>query len=202
MAEQSLNGMRIAILATDGFEQVEMIEPRKALNQAGASTEVVSPKQGRVRGWKFKEWGDEVSVEQALDDADPKDYDALLLPGGVINPDALRIQPKAVAFVKAFFDSGKPVGAICHGPWTIIEAGAARGRRMTSWPSLKTDLTNAGAHWVDEETVRDGNLLTSRKPDDIPAFSRELIRLVGESRTGERRGAAAQVQSAVSPAGG
>jgi protease I len=112
------------------------------------------------------------------------------------------MQPKAVAFVKAFFDSGKPVGAICHGPWTIIEAGAARGRRMTSWPSLKTDLKNAGAHWVDEETVRDRNLLTSRKPDDIPAFSRELIRLVAESRTGERRGAAAQTPSASRPAGG
>ena len=194
MAEQSLNGIRVAILATDGFEQVELTEPRKALDQAGATTEVVSPKEGKVRGWKFKEWGDEVPVDQALDDADPKDYDALLLPGGVINPDALRMQPKAVAFVKAFFESGKPVAAICHGPWTIVEAGAARGRRLTSWPSLKTDLKNAGANWVDEEAVRDGNLLTSRKPDDIPAFSRELIRMLGESGAVAGRVSSAQVQ--------
>jgi protease I len=167
MAQPSLNGTTVAILATDGFEQVELTEPRKALEQAGAATEIVSPKQGKVRGWKFKEWGDELAVDQALDDADPKDYDALVLPGGVINPDALRMQPKAVAFVKAFFRGGKPVGAICHGPWTLIEAGAARGRRLTSWPSLRTDLTNAGAQWVDEEVVIDGNLVTSRKPDAL-----------------------------------
>jgi protease I len=183
MAEQSLTGIRVAILATDGFEQVELTEPRKALDQAGATTEVVSPKQGKVRGWNLKEWGDEVPVDQELHDADPKDYDALVLPGGVISPDALRMQPQAVAFVKAFFDSGKPVAAICHGPWTVLEAGAARGRRMTSWPSLKTDLKNAGANWVDEEVVQDGNLLTSRKPDDIPAFSREIIRLIAEARS-------------------
>lgn len=194
MAEQSLNGIRVAILATDGFEQVELTEPRKALHQAGATTEVVSPKEGKVRGWKFKDWGDEVLVEQALDDADPKDYDALLLPGGVINPDALRMQPKAVAFVKAFFDSDKPVAAICHGPWTVLEAGAARGRRLTSWPSLKTDLKNAGANWVDEEVVQDGNLITSRKPDDIPAFSREMIRMLGESRSAAARKSGAQSQ--------
>jgi protease I len=194
MAEQSLNGIRVAILATDGFEQVELTEPRKALHQAGAATEVVSPKEGKVRGWKFKDWGDEVLVEQALDDADPKDYDALLLPGGVINPDALRMQPKAVAFVKAFFDSDKPVAAICHGPWTVLEAGAARGRRLTSWPSLKTDLKNAGANWVDEEVVQDGNLITSRKPDDIPAFSREMIRVLGESRAAAVRKSSAQTQ--------
>jgi protease I len=193
MAQQSLNGIRVAILATDGFEQVELTEPRKALDQAGATTEVVSPKQGKVRGWKFKEWADEVPVDQALDDADPEDYDALVLPGGVISPDALRMQPKAVAFVKAFFDSGKPVAAICHGPWTVLEAGAARGRRMTSWPSLKTDLKNAGANWVDEEVVRDANLVTSRKPDDIPAFSHEIIRMFGESRSGASRASSAQV---------
>ena len=194
MAQPSLNGMTIAILATDGFEQVELTEPRKALEQAGAATEIVSPKQGKVRGWKLKEWGDEVAVDQALDDADPKDYDALVLPGGVINPDALRMQPKAVAFVKAFFDSGKPVGAICHGPWTLIEAGAARGRRLTSWPSLKTDLANAGAQWVDEEVVVDGNLVTSRKPDDIPAFSREVIRMISDSQAGAPHGAGAHRQ--------
>jgi protease I len=194
MAEQSLKGIRVAILATDGFEQAELTEPRKALDQAGATTEVVSPKQGKVRGWKFKEWGDEVPVDQALEDADPKDYDALVLPGGVINPDALRMQPKAVTFVKAFFDSGKPVAAICHGPWTVLEAGAARGRRMTSWPSLKTDLKNAGADWVDEEVVRDGNLVTSRKPEDIPAFSRELIRTFAEAQSHAGRGVGAPTQ--------
>jgi protease I len=201
MAEPSLTGIRVAILATDGFEQVELTEPRKALDQAGATTEVVSPKQGKVRGWKFKDWGDEVPVDQALEDADPKDYDALVLPGGVINPDALRIQPKAVAFVRAFFDSGKPVGAICHGPWTILEAGGARGRRMTSWPSLKTDLKNAGANWVDEEVVHDGNLVTSRKPDDIPAFSRAIIRLFAEARPSAARAATARAPQPGRPTG-
>lgn len=199
MAEPSLTGIRVAILATDGFEQVELTEPRKALDQAGATTEVVSPKQGKVRGWKIKDWGDEVPVDEALEEADPKDYDALLLPGGVINPDALRIQPKAVAFVKSFFDSGKPVGAICHGPWTVLEAGAARGRRMTSWPSLKTDLKNAGANWVDEEVVQDGNLVTSRKPDDIPAFSGAIIRLFAAARSGANRGAAARAPQRPGP---
>ncbi len=177
MATQSLRGLKIAILATDGFEQSELTEPRKALQDAGADTEIVSPKPGRLRGWKFKEWGDEVAVDQGLDDADPKDYDALVLPGGVLNPDSLRTQPRAVAFVKAFFDAAKPVAAICHGPWTVVECGAARGRRMTSWPSLRTDIRNAGGQWVDEEVVVDGNLITSRKPDDIPAFNREIIEL-------------------------
>lgn len=173
----SLRGVRVAILATDGFEQAELMEPRRALEAAGADTEVVSPKQGKVRGWKMKEWGDEVGVDQALDGADPNDYDALLLPGGVINADALRMLPKAVKFVKSFFDDGKPVGVICHAPWALIESGVARGHRMTSWPSLRTDLTNAGALWVDEEVVVDGKLITSRKPDDIPAFNREITRL-------------------------
>jgi len=151
------------------------------LDAAGAETEIVSPKAGKVRGWKMKEWGDEVSVDQTLDEADPEDYDALVLPGGVINADALRMQPKAVAFVKAFFDADKPVGVICHGPWAMIEAGAARGHRLTSWPSLKTDLENAGAKWVDEQVVVDGKLVTSRKPDDLPAFNREITRLFGQS---------------------
>ena len=176
-----LRGVRVAILATDGFEQAELVEPRRALDAAGADTEVVSPKQGKVRGWKMKEWGDEVDVDRALDAADPKDYDALLLPGGVINADALRMQPKAIRFVKSFFDDGKPVGVICHAPWTLIESGVVRGHRMTSWPSLKTDLTNAGAQWVDAEVVVDGKLVTSRKPDDIPAFNREITRLFSEA---------------------
>src|SRR3954469_2924478 len=144
-----LQGMRVAILITDDFEQVEMTEPRKALNQAGAETRIVSPKSDLVRGWQFKDWGDQFPVDVPLSQTHPGEYDALLLPGGVINPDTLRIIPEAVAFVKAFFDAEKPVAAICHGPWTVIEAGAARGRRIASWPSLKTDLRNAGAEWID-----------------------------------------------------
>ncbi len=177
MAENFLDGMKIAILVTDGFEQVELPEPRKALDEAGAETHIVSPKNDKVRGWKFTEWGDEFPVDDPLDGATPQEFDALLLPGGVLNPDKLRMQPKAVEFVKAFFDADKPVAAICHGPWTIVEAGAARGRRIASWPSLKTDLRNAGAQWVDEEAVVDGNLVSSRKPDDLPAFNREMIGL-------------------------
>jgi protease I len=182
MAKDTLKGLKVAILATDGFEQSELTEPRKALDDAGADTEIVSPKPGKVRGWKMKEWGEEVPVDQTLDDADPEDYDALVLPGGVINADALRLQPKAVKFVKAFFDADKPVGVICHAPWALIEAGSARGHKMTSWPSLKTDLTNAGAQWVDEEVVVDGKLVTSRKPDDLPAFNREITKLFSQAR--------------------
>jgi protease I len=177
MALCELNGLRVAILATDGFEQSELLEPRKALDSAGADTDVVSPRDGRIRGWNHKEWGEEVAVDESLDEADPKDYDALLLPGGVMNPDSLRMLPKAVSFVKAFFDSGKPVAAICHGPWTVVEAGAAKGYRMTSWPSLKTDIRNGGGEWVDQEVVVDENLVTSRKPDDLPAFNREVVKL-------------------------
>jgi protease I len=180
----SLRGVRVAILATDGFEQAELTEPRQALDAAGAETTIVSPKKGKVRGWKMKEWGDEVEVDQALDQADPKNYDALVLPGGVINADALRMQPQAVKFVKSFFEAGKPVGVICHAPWALIESGVVKGHRMTSWPSLKTDLTNAGAEWVDEEVVVDGKLVTSRKPDDIPAFNREIKRLFSQAGHG------------------
>jgi protease I len=182
MANQELQGIKAAILVTDGFEQVELTDPRKALDQAGAQTRVVSPKNGSVRGWRLTEWGDEVPVDVPLDQARPDEFDALLLPGGVINPDKLRIEPKAVQFVKAFFDAQKPVAAICHGPWTIIEAGAARGRQIASWPSLKTDLRNAGAEWMDKESVTDGNLVTSRKPDDIPAFNRAMIELFKRAR--------------------
>lgn len=183
MPDNMLKGLRVAILATDGFEQAELTEPRKALDAASAETRVVSPKADRIRGWKSKEWGDEVRVDAPLDQAKPEDFDALLLPGGVMNPDSLRMQPNAVAFAKAFFDAGKPVAAICHGPWTVIEAGAARGRQMTSWPSLKTDLKNAGANWVDKEVVVDQKLVTSRKPDDIPAFNREMIQLFKAAST-------------------
>ncbi|WP_267358811.1 MULTISPECIES: type 1 glutamine amidotransferase domain-containing protein [unclassified Methylobacterium] len=182
MASDTLNGLKVAILITDGFEQVEMTEPRKALDQAGAETRIVSPKDGAVKAWKFTEWGDQFPVDVPLNKARPDEYDALLLPGGVINPDTLRAIPEAVAFAKSFFDEGKPVASICHGPWTIIEAGAARGRRLTSWPSLQTDLRNAGADWVDEQAVVDGNLVTSRKPDDIPAFNRAVITLFAGAR--------------------
>lgn len=185
-----INGLKIAILVTDGFEQVELTEPRKALDEAGADTSIVSPKDGQVRGWKFTEWGDNLPVDVPLDQASPDQFDALLLPGGVINPDALRMDQKAVAFAKAFFDAGKPVASICHGPWTVIEAGAARGRRLTSWPSLKTDLENAGAEWVDEEVVVDQGLVTSRKPDDIPAFNREVIKLLASVGSPSRQAAA------------
>lgn len=174
---ENLKGLKVAILVEEGFEQVELLEPRKALDEAGAKTSIVSPRSTSVRAWKFTEWGETLPVDVQLDRARPQDFDALLLPGGVLNPDALRTQPKAIEFVKAFFDEGKPIAVICHGPWTIIETGAARGRRIASWPSLKTDLRNAGAEWVDQEVVTDGNLVSSRKPDDIPAFNQALIGL-------------------------
>ncbi len=173
-----LNGKKIAILATDGFEQVELTEPRKALDEAGATTVVLSPKSGEIKGWKFKEWGDTVKVDKTLDDANPNDYDALVLPGGVINPDHLRMEPKAVNFVRQFVGTGRPIAAICHGPWTLVEADVVRGKKVTSWPSVKTDLKNAGASWVDQEVVTDGQFIFSRKPDDIPAFSNAIIEAV------------------------
>ena len=179
---ENITGMKVAILIEDGFEQVEMVEPRKALDHAGAETSIVSPRNEHVRAWNFTEWGDNFSVDVTLDRARPDDFDALLLPGGVINPDKLRMQPKAVAFAKAFFDAGKPVAAICHGPRTVIETGAARGRRIASWPSLKTDLRNAGAEWMDQKAVVDGNRVSSRKPDDIPAFNRAMIDVFSRSR--------------------
>jgi len=173
----ALQGMKVAILVENGFEQVELEKPREALDKEGAETQIVSPRSGRVRGWQSKEWGDALPVDVPLDDARADDYDALLLPGGVMNPDALRWQPKAVEFVKTFFDVGKPVAVICHGPWTVIETGAVKGRRITSWPSLETDLKNAGALWVDEQVVVDGNMVSSRKPDDIPAFNEAMVAL-------------------------
>src|SRR5689334_15517403 len=162
--EQNLKGRKVAILATDGFEQVELTEPRKALDAAGAETVLVSPKSGQVQGWKHDVKGDALKVDLALDDASADRFDALVLPGGVMNPDALRMNPKAVQFVKSFVTSGKPIAAICHGPWTLVEADAVRGRRMTSWPSLKTDIRNAGGSWEDHEVVVDNGLVTSRKP--------------------------------------
>jgi protease I len=174
---QNLKGVRVAILATDGFEQSELLEPRRALDEAGARTEVVSLKSGEIKGWNHKEWGETVAIDKTVDSVDAQNYDALLLPGGVMNPDSLRMDAKAVAFVKAFFDAKKPVGAICHGPWMLVEAGAVKGRTLTSWPSLKTDIQNAGGRWVDQEAAVDGNLVTSRNPKDIPASNREIAKL-------------------------
>jgi protease I len=174
-----LNGKKIAILATDGFEQVELTEPRKALDEAGATTVVISPHGGEIKGWKLKDWGDTVRVDKTLEDANPNDYDALVLPGGVINPDLLRMDPTAVNFVRQFVGTGRTVAAICHGPWTLVEADVVRGKKVTSWPSVKTDLKNAGANWVDQEVVTDGQFIFSRKPDDIPAFSKAIIDAVG-----------------------
>jgi protease I len=182
----TLQGKKIAILVADGFEQVELLEPRKALDDAGAQTQVVSPVDGKVKGWNVRDWGDEVPVDVPLKSADPSRYDALLLPGGVMNPDTLRMNPEAMRFAKHFFDAGKPVASICHGPWTVVEVDAARGRTLTSWPSLKTDIRNAGGTWVDKEVVRDNGLVTSRKPDDIPAFNREMISLFSETGASSR----------------
>ena len=170
-----LDGKKVAILVENGFEQVEMTEPRKALEEAGAGTDLVSPQKGEVKGWQHTEWGDRFKVDVPLDQANPNDYDALLLPGGVMNPDKLRKNPNATRFVRAFFDANKPVAAICHGPWTLIDAGVVRGKRVTSYESIQSDLKNAGANWTDEEVVVDHGLVTSRKPDDIPAFNRKMI---------------------------
>ena len=175
MTSTSLNGKRVAILVADGFEQVELTEPKQALEAAGAQTRIVSPAKGRVQGWKHFDKADHFTVDVPLDEARAGDFDALLLPGGVANPDQLRMLPKAVAFVREFFAAGKPVAAICHGLWPLIDAGAVRGRKVTSWPSLKMDLQNAGAEWSDQEVVTDNGLVTSRKPADIPAFNRKMI---------------------------
>ena len=168
----ALNGKHIAILATDGFEQSELQEPKRLLESWGASVKVIAPGDAsQIRGWKDKDWGENVNVDAPLKGAKADDYDALVLPGGVINPDKLRIDTDAIALIKGFGAAGKPVAAICHGPWLLVESGLAKGHAVTSWPSLKTDLTNTGAQWRDAEVVVDGNLITSRKPDDIPAFA-------------------------------
>jgi protease I len=178
--DTKLGGKKVAILVADGFEEVELTGPKAALEDAGAQTEIVSPAEKKVRSWDETDWGGKYKVDVPLKEADPNDYDALLLPGGVMNPDHLRLEPKAIQFIRSFFDAGKPSAAICHGPWTLIDAEVARGRRMTSYPSIKTDLRNAGADWVDEEVVVDNGLVTSRKPDDLPAFNRKMIEEFGE----------------------
>lgn len=180
--------MNVAILVENLFEQVEMTEPRKALNQAGAQTTLISPQQGQVQAAIHDDKGDKFPVDMQLDKANADDFDALMLPGGVANPDRLRMNKRAMQFVKAFVDAGKPIAAICHGPWALVEVDAVRGRRATSWPSLQTDIRNAGGNWVDEPNVTDQNITTSRKPDDIPKFNDAMIHLFEESRTrGELR---------------
>jgi protease I len=185
----TLNGMKVAILAAEGFEQSELTEPRKALQDAGAETRVVSPAKGEVQGWKHFDKGERIKVDVPLEQADAAEFDALLLPGGVANPDQLRLMPKALQFVRAFFETGKPVAAICHGPWTLIDAGVVRGRTLTSWPSIKADLVNAGALWVDQEVCVDHGLVSSRKPADIPAFNRKMIEEFAGGRQGREAGA-------------
>jgi protease I len=177
---EELTGKKVAIVATDGFEQTELTEPLEALREAGAEVDVIAPKSGSIQGMQHDKKGDTVTVDRTLADADPADYDALVLPGGVANPDALRINEDALDFIQHFVDEDKPIAAICHGPWTLIETGFVEGKRMTSWPSLKTDLLNAGADWVDETVVRDGNLVTSRKPDDLADFCEETIAMIAE----------------------
>ncbi len=182
MSDQTLAGRKVAVLATDGFEQSELEKPVEALKAAGASVEVVSPKAGRIKGWKNHDWGPAVPVDRELAGADAAAYDALVLPGGVMNPDALRLEPKAIAFIRHFVTQKKPIAAICHGPWTLINAGGVEGKHVTSWPSLEQDLRNAGAHWTDREVVVDQGLVTSRKPDDLPAFCARMIEEFAEGR--------------------
>ena len=174
--ELGLKGHKVAILATDGVEQVELIEPRKALDAAGAVTHLISPKQGAIQGMNHDEKADMLPVDRPLAEVHASEYDALLLPGGVANPDALRMEPAAVQFVREFMLSDKPVAAICHGPWLLVEAAAVSGRTLTSWPSLKTDIRNAGGQWVDQPVAIDDRLITSRKPSDIPAFSAAIVK--------------------------
>ncbi|MBA3662211.1 MAG: type 1 glutamine amidotransferase [Gammaproteobacteria bacterium] len=177
---KNLTGKKIAILVTNGFEQVELTDPKAALEKAGAKVDIISPEKDKVKGWKHTEWGDEFKVDVLLDDADPTQYDALLLPGGVINPDKLRLNDEAINFVKRMNQANKPIAAICHGPWLLINAGIVKDRKLTSWPSIKLDLINAGAKWHDAEVIRDLNLVTSRKPEDIPAFNEEIINVFSE----------------------
>jgi len=180
MSTHKLVGRHVAILATDGFEQSELTEPKRLLEKAGARADVIAPGHAvSIKGWSGGDWGASVKVDKSLEETDVADYDALMLPGGVMNPDKLRLEPKAIALIKAFDDAGKPVAAICHGPCTLIDAGLVKNRKVTSWPSLRKDLENAGARWEDSEVVRDGQLITSRKPDDIPAFADALMDALG-----------------------
>ena len=176
----TLSNKRVAILTEEGFEQVELTSPLGALENAGAQVDVISPKSGKIKAWNHTDWGIEIDVDKELSTVSPDDYDALVLPGGVMNPDKLRMNKEAVAFVSAFLDEGKPVAAICHGPQVLIETGMIGGRNMTSYPSLQTDLKNAGVNWTDEEVVVDKGLVTSRNPDDLPAFNKKMIEEIAE----------------------
>lgn len=177
---KKLEGKRVAIVVAKGFEQVEMTSPREALEEAGAETDLISTESERVKAWRHTEWGESFEVDVPIDDADPDDYDALLLPGGVMSPDKLRVDERVLDFVATFFEEGKPVAAICHAPWTLIDADVVEGRHVTSYPSLRTDLENAGARWTDEEVVVDEGLVTSRKPEDLPAFNAKMIEEIAE----------------------
>ncbi|HUF69709.1 MAG TPA: type 1 glutamine amidotransferase domain-containing protein [Longimicrobiales bacterium] len=176
----NLNDRKVAILATNGFEQSELVEPLNALKKAGATAEVIAPDGNRIRGWNGGDWGDYVDVDRPLNEADPKDYDALVLPGGVMSPDKLRMDENAVKFVKSFFEQGKPVAAICHGPWLLVEAGVVRGRKLTSYRSIRTDIVNAGGEWTDEAVVVDQGLVTSRHPGDMQAFTDKMLEEIEE----------------------
>ncbi len=175
-----LKDTRVAILATNGFEQSELLKPLQALKDAGATTHVISPEKGQIKAWDQNDWGQKVDVDKTLDEATAMDYDMLVLPGGVINPDKLRVNDQALDFIRHFVQNDKPIAAICHGPWTLVEIDAVKGRRMTSYKSIKTDLKNAGAHWVDEKVVTDGNFITSRNPDDLPAFNEAILKMLRE----------------------
>ena len=184
-----LNGKKIAILATHCFEQSELEVPRDRLKQAGAAVDIVSLKAGEIKGWDMKDWGRPVKVDKTLDQASPADYDAIILPGGQINPDLLRVEPAALKFIKDIFDAKKIVAAVCHAPWLLIETGIAKGRRMTSYKSIKTDVANAGAKWYDSEVVVDQGVITSRNPGDLEAFSKKIIEEVNEGRHAKRTAA-------------
>jgi protease I len=187
MADKPLQGKKVAIIAADMVEQVELVEPRKALDEAGATTELISLKPGQIQGFNHFDKADKHKVDKTIDESDASDYDALMIPGGVGNPDQLRGDENVVSFVQEFFNSGKPIAAICHAPWVLVEAGVARGRKLTSWPTLQTDIRNAGGNWVDEEVVVDQGLVTSRKPDDIPAFNKKMIEEFAEGKHSGRR---------------
>jgi protease I len=187
MADQKLKGKKVAIVAADMVEQVELVEPRKALEDAGAETTLISLKPGKIQGFNHFDPADELKVDKAIEETDAGDYDALMIPGGVGNPDQLRGDENIVSFVRDFFEAGKPVAAICHGPWVLVEAGVVRDRKLTSWPTLQTDIRNAGGNWVDEQVVVDQGLVTSRKPDDIPAFNKKMIEEFCEGKHAEQR---------------
>ena len=187
MAKKTLQGKKVAIVAADMVEQVELVEPRKALEQAGAETHLISLRPGEIQGFNHFEPADKLKVDRAVEDVDASEYDALMIPGGVGNPDQLRGDENVVSFVRDFFDAGKPVAAICHGPWVLVEAGVVKGRKLTSWPTLQTDIRNAGGTWVDEQVVVDQGLVTSRKPDDIPAFNDKVIEEFAEGKHAGQR---------------